>query len=94
MMIDGSRVVQLTDDEPYDIGPKWSPDGRWLAFVSNREADNDSVYKIKVNGSHVSRVTPLRLHGGAPDWSPDGEEIVFADNLGHRGDQRHLHDRC
>src|SRR3712207_8897846 len=57
------HVVQLTDDEPYDLDPTWSPDGRWLAFVSNREADRDSVYKMRIDGSHLSRLTPLRLRG-------------------------------
>jgi Tol biopolymer transport system component len=56
-----------------DLEPAWSPDGRRLAFRSDR-LDGPGLYVVGVTGKGLRRLSD----GGQPDWSPDGERIAFA----------------
>jgi dipeptidyl aminopeptidase/acylaminoacyl peptidase len=73
----GGRIVRLTQGEHADSSPVFSPDGRHLAFVSNRE-QKANLWVIQVAGGEARRLT--RFEAGAihsPVWSPDGKEIAF-----------------
>ncbi|NDJ63307.1 MAG: hypothetical protein GYB67_19460 [Chloroflexi bacterium] len=71
-------TLQLTDHEGYDSAPVWSPDGRWLAFISDREGDF-SAYVMDAAGGDPRRVTPADRDFAAPRWSRDGQRLlVFA----------------
>ena len=74
----GVNRVQVTEGP--DHAPAWSPDSRRLAFVSERDG-NQEIYKVDV-GTSESLLVPVRLteHAGrdyAPAWSPDGKRIAF-----------------
>lgn len=62
-----------------DSAPDWSPDGRLVAFASNRQGGG--IYVVAPDGSGLRRVTATK--GDNPDWSPDGSLILFeaADGL-------------
>ncbi len=69
-------------DQPYDINPAWSPDGKSIAFVSNRpKHSQDSPYHVYVmeqDGSDVRRLTSSVTAATArPNWSPDGKQLAF-----------------
>jgi TolB protein len=72
------RVTPLTRDGNWnDEQPRWSPDGRRIAFKSNRGGSHN-LYVMDADGGNVVRLTD---HGGNdydPSWLPDGESIVFA----------------
>ena len=53
-----------------------SPDGRWLAYDSNRGGNQD-IYKVSVDGGEPIQLTRDPADDFAPEWSPDGREIVF-----------------
>ena len=53
---DGSGVVRLTDNVAREIYPRFSPDGRWIAFSSNRYGNND-VFIIPAGGGAPKRLT-------------------------------------
>src|SRR5690606_11513975 len=60
----------------FDCRPRWSRDGRWILFTSNRDA-NHELYVMRDGGFDVRRLTfnpSLDDHGA---WSPDGESIAF-----------------
>ncbi|HET7309323.1 MAG TPA: hypothetical protein VFJ54_04265 [Actinomycetota bacterium] len=82
MDADGSNVVRLTDDPAGEFMPRWSPDGRLIAFV--REGDPgagtyEAIYTMRPDGSGVRRVSSGdRGSDFWPSWSPDGSRIVFA----------------
>jgi Tol biopolymer transport system component len=57
--------------------PTWSPDGKQIAFVSDRDG-NDEIYVMNVDGSNVKRLTNNPEQDLFPSWSPDGEWIVFS----------------
>jgi dipeptidyl aminopeptidase/acylaminoacyl peptidase len=73
--IDGSPAWPLTAGQARDRAPRWSPDGRQLAFLSNRGA-NTQVWLIELHGE--ARQLTFFPHGVAepPAWSPDGRYLV------------------
>jgi Tol biopolymer transport system component len=58
----------------YEMGPAWSPDGRWIAFYAGNGGHHD-VYLMHADGSRRRR---LARDGEMPAWSPDGRYIAFA----------------
>ena len=77
----GTGILRLTDNEARDQYPRFSPDGNWIAFSSNRDG-NDDVYVIPSTGGKPRQLT---FHS-APDtvfgWTPDGKKILFASTRG------------
>jgi len=74
--IDGSNVIQLTNDDTHNFNPKISPDGTQIAYLSNRDG-NQEVYVMNVDGSNQIRLTKNRIRDGDPAWSPDGSKVFF-----------------
>ena len=67
--LNGSRSRKLTDDNPrINLDPSWSPDGRWLVFMSWREGSQPDLFKIRRDGSGRSRITRTDRGEAAPDW--------------------------
>ncbi|MCA1732139.1 MAG: protein kinase [Acidobacteria bacterium] len=72
--IDGRNAINLTKDSPADDHqPAFSPDGRLVAFRSER--DGGGIFIMGATGESVRRLTDL---GFNPSWSPDGERLVVS----------------
>lgn len=56
--------------------PSWSPDGRKIAFVSERDG-NSEIYMMNADGSDVTRLTDHSADDWGASWSPDGRKIAF-----------------
>jgi TolB protein len=63
-------------EEPGDHTPSWAPDGRSIAFASNRDGTSH-IYVLDVADCTVRRVTRGAAFAYGPEWSPDGRRIVF-----------------
>jgi dipeptidyl aminopeptidase/acylaminoacyl peptidase len=79
---DGSQAVRLTNfNAPITGSPRWSPDGRWIVFDSNREGQFE-VYRVRANGGTPERLTHDPATDGVPSYSRDGRSIYFMSNRG------------
>jgi Tol biopolymer transport system component/serine/threonine protein kinase len=72
--VGGEKAINLTESSAEDdFTPAYSPDGRYIAFRSER--DGGGIFLMGATGESVRRLTDF---GFNPTWSPDGEEIAFA----------------
>lgn len=79
---DGSNPTWITNTQPGDFQPRWSPDGAWIAFFRDSDAaDDDNFFKIRPDGTGLTKLTSLagddanemEYLGG---WTPDGDYVV------------------
>jgi dipeptidyl aminopeptidase/acylaminoacyl peptidase len=75
--LDNKRHVQLTFGEKSSTNPKWSPDGNWIAFVSNRKDNRNQLYVLNMNGGEAEPMTDGKSAVGNFEWSRDGRSIAF-----------------
>ncbi|MGD0715983.1 MAG: S9 family peptidase [Gaiellaceae bacterium] len=70
---------RFTSGERRDGSPSWSPDGRWLAFTSNRgdEKQQAQLYVIPAEGGEARRLTDLKEAVEEIAWSPDSKRLAF-----------------
>jgi Tol biopolymer transport system component len=62
---------RITHDRGQDSDPAWSPDGEWLAYVSDRDG-NDEIYIIKTDGTDLRQLTDNGAQNWSPAWQPSG----------------------
>jgi Tol biopolymer transport system component len=78
--IAGGAATRITDGLAFDAQPRWSPDGRRLVFVSDRDGA-DNVWTVAADGRDARQVTRLeRTQFLSPAWTPDGKYIVVSRN--------------
>lgn len=73
---DGGNPRPITRDPADDLSPTWSPDGKRIAFVSNR-AGTPQIYVMDADGGGVRRLTFQGNYNQTPRWSPRGDLIAF-----------------
>lgn len=73
---EGGKAERLTNNVAYDREPVWSPDGKWLAFSSDRLGNND-VFLLPVSGGEIKQLTHHTGNDVATAFSPDGKWVLF-----------------
>src|SRR4030095_5469498 len=73
---DGTGVVRLTDNIAREVYPRFSPDGRWIAFSSDRYGNND-VLIIPASGGAPKRLTYHTGNDEVVNWSRDSQRVLF-----------------
>ena len=76
----GGEARQLTRGGT-DTRPRWSPDGKKLAFLSARVENNPQVFWMNLEGGEATKVTSLSTGADNELWSPDGKAIAFISSV-------------
>ena len=66
------KSIQLTRSDKSSTTPRWSPDGKWLAFLSNRIEDKNQIFVIDPTGGEAQQLTKSETAIGNFGWSDDG----------------------
>ena len=82
---DGRDLRRLTRTRAIEVSPAWSPDGKRLAFVSDKTGA-PHIYVMNRNGSSVERLTYGGSYNTSPAWSPDGRWIAYETRVGGQFD--------
>ncbi len=75
---DSGKTFQLTRGEKSSTNPRWSPDGQWLAFLSNRLEDKNQIFLINPLGGEAQQLTKSETAIGNFAWSEDSKTIAYA----------------
>ncbi len=74
---EGGKLLTLKDEDGEDVFPACSPDGRYIAFSSERNGTSD-IYLLDLEAGTVKQLTHDKGYHRAPAWSPDGKRIAYA----------------
>jgi len=77
---DGGNPHQITWSEKSESSPNFSPDGKWISFVSSREGSSN-LYLLPVAGGEAHRLTKISTGVSDTLWSPDGKWIAFSSDV-------------
>jgi TolB protein len=85
---DGSDLRRITQTAAKDTAPAFSPDGKRIAFMSQRDGAKHQIYVMNADGSDVRKLTDdPAMSFCNPQWSPDGKRIAYYTDKGDRKDQ-------
>jgi Tol biopolymer transport system component len=73
----GERPVNLTNDRALDTDPAWSPDGRQLAYSSDKDSAHLQLWIRDMPSGRRRQVTHLPTQPQGATWSPDGTRLAF-----------------
>ena len=76
MPIDGGEMKRLTDGQSSASAPRWSPDGKKIAYTTGGQ-----IWVMDHDGDHKEQVTKISTGAGGPAWSPDGKWIAFTSDV-------------
>ena len=85
------KASQITDGDAFDRDPTWSPDGKWIAFTSDRSGKffsggrDQDIFVVSALGGDLRCISPHEEGNASPQFSPDGRFIAFT-HMAHRRD--------
>jgi dipeptidyl aminopeptidase/acylaminoacyl peptidase len=73
----GGAAIKLTGSKKPETSPRWSPDGRYLAFLSSRDGKKTQVYLLDRRGGEAEAITDVKTGVSSIAWSPDSAKLAF-----------------
>jgi dipeptidyl aminopeptidase/acylaminoacyl peptidase len=80
MDIDGRNARQLTNGDKSESSPAFSPDGKWISFISSKDG-SANLYVLSTAGGEAKKLTNISTGVSDPLWSPDGKWIAFSSDV-------------
>ena len=80
MDLDGRNARQLTSGDKSESSPAFSPDGKWISFISSKDG-SPNIYLLPSAGGEANKLTNISTGVSDPLWSPDGKWIAFSSDV-------------
>jgi Tol biopolymer transport system component len=78
---DGTATVRLTSSDESENSPRWSPDGKQIAFLSSRQgAKGSQIWLLGLAGGEAERISDIKGGVSSIAWSPDGKKLALVVN--------------
>ena len=74
---DGKETVQLTNSPDGESSPRWSPDGKYISFISSRQGTTSQVWLMDRRGGEGKKLTDVKGELGSYSWSPDSKKLLL-----------------
>lgn len=74
----GGTPKRMAEMSAGQFSPAWSPDGKWIAFVTWSESEGGALYKVAARGGNAVKLSSVNAYYTDPVWTPGGNEIVVA----------------
>src|ERR1041384_3590081 len=76
---DGTQHLRMTTSPDAESSPRWSPDGRYLSFLSSRpgKARGNQIWLLDRNGGEAQQFTDVKGRLSGYDWSPDSKKLLL-----------------
>src|SRR5260370_31446023 len=84
--LDGSERLKLGFERMSAFQPKWSPDGKKIAFMATSPGQPWQIYAVSAHGGSPQRLAAGERNQADPDWSADGNSVAFGDAPGLESD--------
>jgi serine/threonine protein kinase/Tol biopolymer transport system component len=78
--IDGTQKLQLVFPPMQAYLPRWSPDGKQLAFFGHPRGEPWQIYVVPAEGGSPELIFRSSINSADPNWSPDGNSLAFGEN--------------
>lgn len=74
---EGNESIQLTNSPDGESNPKWSPDNKYISFVSSREGGTSQIFLLNRMGGEAQKLTSLKSDLLDYSWSPDSKKLLL-----------------
>ncbi len=76
--LEGGKATRITEGQGYDAQPKVSPDGKWIAYISDRDG-GDNLWVAKIDGTQPRKLSSeTQVPVFSPSWTPDSKYILVS----------------